>query len=325
MNTVCSERNFDEIRTKTTFVIDVIDDRADQPRHPAHVLSVAFVFHLPQPPTFHTILPFLLLFPSYRKVTGHQLLSSEKHLPTSPTSPLQLAMPFESQLASLIANWHGAADFDQKDWRCGNMGKESYCTTYDVEGLTLLLRNQILAWMEVESHCLRDAHYFAWAITPTFARLECPDQTKSVLNTASKVMPISQDTWIAARRLLGQAPFPPFKSAEQRKYELAMVYKIIEGAVGDLRRHRILLTIGQWLNEAERCIRIRGVSGGVKFEKMQETRVSLDAVFEHISNSVFWSMAARETWLDGDVPAARPVLECTFMVNLESERSGERL
>ncbi|KAF4609689.1 hypothetical protein D9613_012045 [Agrocybe pediades] len=120
-------------------------------------------------------------------------------------------------------------------------------------------------------------------------------------------MPISQDTWIAARRLLGQAPFPPFKSAEQRKYELAMVYKIIEGAVGDLRRHRILLTIGQWLNEAE------GVTD-------DWDGVSLDAVLEHILNSVFWSMAARETWLDGDVPAARPVLERTFMVNLESER-----
>ncbi|KAF9539319.1 hypothetical protein CPC08DRAFT_756331 [Agrocybe pediades] len=75
---------------------------------------------------------------------------------------------------------------------------------------------------------------------PAFARFASPDKAKYDHNTASKLIPTLQETWIAASRLLGQEPRLSFKISEQRKKELEMVYKPIERAVWDSRRHQLL-------------------------------------------------------------------------------------
>ena len=84
------------------------------------------------------------------------------------------------------------------------------------------------------------------------ARLETPDKAKAVLNRVRKAIPTSHEIWIAAGRLLEQEAYATEKPAEQRDKELAVVDKTIEAGVRELRRHRVLLTRGQWLKEVER-------------------------------------------------------------------------
>ncbi|KAF9553040.1 hypothetical protein CPC08DRAFT_788467 [Agrocybe pediades] len=181
-----------------------------------------------------------------------------------------------------------------------------------------------------------------------------PAPSKSSHSPSSFGLP-SPDSNLQTRhcRLFVQEAFPSFKSVEQRNKELAIVYKTSGGAVGDIRRHQVLLTRGQWLNKAERCDRRLGwvwkrridwIRGSAMRRLLREkdgsrrSGVREDARDKGIVGhrpqthprgraltSLFWSMAAMETWLDGDVPAARPVLERAFAVNLESERPGERL
>ncbi|KAF9539318.1 hypothetical protein CPC08DRAFT_731133 [Agrocybe pediades] len=147
-----------------------------------------------------------------------------------------------------------------------------------------------------------------------------------------------------------------FKFAEQRKKELEMVYKPIERAVWDSRRHQVTLTRDYWLKEAEndaeaveateRVGRARGVIeshfgvclGGVSGQEEFVEEVgsveegawaklfplfSLERAFAHCPQvAVLWlSDWPLTKWSAGDAPAARSVFVRTFMVNAESERS----
>ncbi|KAF9544167.1 hypothetical protein CPC08DRAFT_730324 [Agrocybe pediades] len=79
-----------------------------------------------------------------------------------------------------------------------------------------------------------------------------PAPSKSSHSPSSFGLP-SPDSNLQTRhcRLFVQEACPSFKFAEQQNKELAIVYKTFGGAVGDIRRHQVLLTRGQRLNEAE--------------------------------------------------------------------------
>ncbi|KAF9552903.1 hypothetical protein CPC08DRAFT_788815 [Agrocybe pediades] len=148
-----------------------------------------------------------------------------------------------------------------------------------------------------------------------------PAPSKSSHSPSSFGLP-SPDSNLQTRhcRLFVQEACPSFKSAEQRNKELAIVYKTSGGTVGDIRRHQVLLTRGQWLNEAERLdlwvndAEAAEAKGRIGYRWTPSSNTSS---WTRALTSVFWSMAAMETWLDGDVPAARPVLERAFAVWME--------
>jgi pre-mRNA-processing factor 6 len=99
----------------------------------------------------------------------------------------------------------------------------------------------------------------------TLARLETPENAKSVLNSARKRIPTSHEIWIAAGRLAEQTATeqPGVKLEEdddearilRQKKLSAQVDKVMAAAVSSLTKNQVILTREQWLQEAEACER----------------------------------------------------------------------
>ncbi|KAG8932561.1 hypothetical protein FRC02_000939 [Tulasnella sp. 418] len=89
------------------------------------------------------------------------------------------------------------------------------------------------------------------------ARLETPERAKKVLNKARRAVPTSHEIWIAASRLVEQGAGPAegegAKPKAEREKELELVDVTMEMGVKELRKHQVMLTRDQWLNEAEKC------------------------------------------------------------------------
>jgi pre-mRNA-processing factor 6 len=99
----------------------------------------------------------------------------------------------------------------------------------------------------------------------TLARLETPENAKSVLNSARKRIPTSHEIWIAAGRLAEQTASDQSgvkmeeddeeaRTLRQKKLS-AQVDKVMAAAVSSLTKNQVILTREQWLQEAEACER----------------------------------------------------------------------
>jgi pre-mRNA-processing factor 6 len=92
----------------------------------------------------------------------------------------------------------------------------------------------------------------------TLARLETPEKARQVLNSARKKIPTSHEIWIAAGRLAEQSPAAVSEvkvedDPEALRKLAAQVDKLINGAVGSLRKNQVELSREQWFTEAEKC------------------------------------------------------------------------
>ncbi|KAF8639331.1 hypothetical protein AX17_001579 [Amanita inopinata Kibby_2008] len=84
------------------------------------------------------------------------------------------------------------------------------------------------------------------------ARLGNSQHAKAVLNKARKAIPTSHEIWIAAAQLLEQEAQDEAKEGKEPKLS-DIVDKTIEMGVRELRKHGVLFTREQWLQEAEKC------------------------------------------------------------------------
>ncbi|KAF8324232.1 PRP1 splicing factor, N-terminal-domain-containing protein [Amanita rubescens] len=84
------------------------------------------------------------------------------------------------------------------------------------------------------------------------ARLGNSQHAKAVLNKARKSIPTSHEIWIAAAQLLEQEAIDEAAEGKEPK-SMEIVDKTIEMGVRELRKHGVLFTREQWLQEAERC------------------------------------------------------------------------
>ncbi|KAF8635343.1 hypothetical protein AX15_000461 [Amanita polypyramis BW_CC] len=86
------------------------------------------------------------------------------------------------------------------------------------------------------------------------ARLGNSQHAKSVLNKARKAIPTSHEIWIAAAQLLEQEMIDEAAEGKEPKpSSVDIVDKTIEMGVRELRKHGVLFTREQWLQEAEKC------------------------------------------------------------------------
>ena len=86
------------------------------------------------------------------------------------------------------------------------------------------------------------------------ARLGNSQHAKAVLNKARKAIPTSHDIWIAAAQLLEQEALDDAAEGKEPKPSTAdIIDKTIEMGVRELRKHGVLFTREQWLQEAEKC------------------------------------------------------------------------
>lgn len=84
------------------------------------------------------------------------------------------------------------------------------------------------------------------------ARLGNSQHAKAVLNKARKSIPTSHEIWIAAAQLLEQEAIDELAEGKEPK-SMDIVDKTIEMGVRELRKHGVLFTREQWLQEAEKC------------------------------------------------------------------------
>ena len=84
------------------------------------------------------------------------------------------------------------------------------------------------------------------------ARLGNSQHAKAVLNKARKSIPTSHEIWIAAAQLLEQEAIDEVAEGKEPK-SAEIVDKTIEMGVRELRKHGVLFTREQWLQEAEKC------------------------------------------------------------------------
>ncbi|PFH46367.1 hypothetical protein AMATHDRAFT_70068 [Amanita thiersii Skay4041] len=231
------------------------------------------------------------------------------------------------------------------------------------------------------------------------ARLGNSQHAKAVLNKARKAIPTSHEIWIAAAQLLEQETQDEAAAAAAAANKedksttntataahnktIDIIDKTIEMGVRELRKHEVLFTREQWLQEAERCDeggkprtceaivkatiameveeedqystwlgdvetmegkgriatarailayalkvfpnRVKLWERAAYLEQSHGTGESREALLqravEHCPQAeVLWLMWAKKKWSeDGNVSAAREVLEKAFLANPESE------
>lgn len=154
----------------------------------------------------------------------------------------------------------------------------------------------------------------------TLARLETPENAKSVLNTARKRIPTSHEIWIAAGRLAEQTATAQSADVkleedddtarvEKQKKLSAQVDRVMAAAVKSLTANQVILSREQWLQEAEVCER-----DGSPLTAQAIVKASIHLEVEEEDRKVVWLEDAERAEKGGFYEVAR----ACFVVLLET-------